>query len=183
MNFEFPLQAYKIIKRKITEQEAKLLIKEIMSTPKIIGYSLREWMAEDIMVAEDKDCHLVGACLSYNFHKDWTKIAVLFVFEDYRGKGIGKSLLYAAFNDAMERRKNVYTISANSVVIKMMKDLDFLIFDSLFNFPTPYKEYELAFCLHHIKWVINFYRIQEIIRKKIAYPNQQTFVYGFRACF
>lgn len=182
MPYQSSLQFHKIIKRKITENEAKFLIKKIRLTPKIIGYSLKEWLAEDMMVAEDEAGNLVGACLSYDFHKDWTKIAALFVFEDYRSKGIGKSLFYASVKDAMERSKNVYIISANPVVIKMMKDLDFSIFRSLLNFPKPYKEYELAFCFHHIKWMMNSYRIQELIRKRINYPDQKSFIYGLRAC-
>lgn len=175
---------FTIKKRKITESEAKLLAQAIRATPNIIGYSLNEWMeAEDVVVAEDDRDNLVGVCLSYNFHKHWTKIAALFVFENYRSKGIGKSLFYAAFNNAMERSKNVYTISANPVVIKMMKDLEFLLFKSLFDFPKPYKKYKLAFCFHHIKWAMNSYRIQELIRKKITYPEQKSFVYGLRGCF
>jgi hypothetical protein len=59
--------------------------------PNIMGYSLREWIsAENIMVAENEDGNIAGVYLSYDFHQNWNKIAALFIFEGFRGTGIGK---------------------------------------------------------------------------------------------
>jgi GNAT superfamily N-acetyltransferase len=172
---------FKILKRKVTISEAKLLIKQIKLTPNIIGYCLSEWLeAEHIMVAEDEQGNLVGACLNYDFFKHWNKIAALFVLEEFRDQGIGKSLFYESFRDAIERGKNVYTISSNSIILNFMRDLKFLNFKSLLNFPKKYKKYQFAFYLHSIKWLLNLYRIKEIIRKKNVYKPQQTFFYGIK---
>ncbi|MEA5569273.1 GNAT family N-acetyltransferase [Anabaena sp. UHCC 0399] len=169
----------KICKRKITQSEAELLIREIKLTPNIIGYSLTEWMdAEHIIVAENEDGKMLGVCLNYDFHEHWSKIAALFVFEEFRGKGIGKLLFYEAYKDAEIRHKNVYTISANRMVIKMMEDLNFLLFHSLLDLPTIVSQYRFNFYWHSLGWVVNFYRIKEIIRKSIVYTEHINFVYG-----
>ncbi|MBD2363434.1 GNAT family N-acetyltransferase [Anabaena minutissima FACHB-250] len=169
----------KICKRKVTKSEAELLIREIKLTPNIIGYSLTEWMAaEHIMVAENEDSKMLGVCLNYDFHEHWYKIAALFVFEEFRGKGIGKLLFYEAYKDAERRHKNVYTISANRMVIKMMEDLNFLLFNSLLDLPTTVSQYRFNFYWHSLGWVVSFYRIKEIIRKSIAYNDHINFVYG-----
>lgn len=170
---------FQIIKRKLTEAEARLVVKEIKSTPYIVGYSFQEWMtAENILVAEDEASNLLGVCLNYDFDKDWYKIAALFVLEEYRGRGIGKALFYKSVRDGLERQKNVYTITANLMVIKMMKDLDFCLFKSLFALPDNYKNHQLYFYLHHLRWIMNLYRIREIIRKKIIYQSSESFVSG-----
>lgn len=169
---------FQIVNRKINESEANLLIREIKQTPNIMGYSLREWMtSEYVMVAEDENGEIAGACLNYDFHKNWHKIAALFVLKEFRGLGLGKSLFYNSYNNAVERGKNVYTISANPVVIKMMEDLGFLTFENLHSFPD---KYEWKFRLHTMQWVLNLYRIKEICRKRKVYGVEKNFLYGIK---
>ncbi|MBS3030421.1 MAG: hypothetical protein HCA26_26560 [Dolichospermum sp. DET66] len=56
---------FEISKRKVTKAEAELLVREIKLTPNIMGYSLTEWMsAEYIIVAEDENGNMGGACLN-----------------------------------------------------------------------------------------------------------------------
>jgi len=158
----------KIVKRRVTKSEAELLIREIKKTPNIVGYSLAEWMAaEHIIVAENEEGKMLGVCLNYDFHEHWYKIAALFIFEGFRGQGIGKLLFYQSYKDAMERHKNVYTISANPIVLKMMKDLNFIFFESLLDLPKIVIQYQATFWWHSLIWSLNFYRIKEIIRKSI----------------
>lgn len=170
---------FQIVKRKLTDSESKLVVKEIKSTPYIVGYSLSEWIkAENILVAEDDIGNLLGVCLTYDFHKDWCKIAALFVLNDFRGLGIGKTLFYRSVRDALERGKNVYTISANPIVIQMMKKFKFRLFKNVFDLQNSHKDYYLYFYIHHIIWTINLYRIKEIIRKKIVYKSSEYFIFG-----
>jgi predicted GNAT family acetyltransferase len=172
----------KIIKRKIKRSEAKLLIKHIRFTPNIIGYSLKEWLnAEHIIVAEDENEQLLGACLNYDISEKWTKIAALYVFEEFRNQGIGKALFYESFNDAMKRQKNVYTISSNPIVIKSMTQLEFTTFKNLLDFPKDYQAHQSMIYAHTFQWLLNPYRIQEIIRKKIVYKLNDPFFYGLKS--
>lgn len=171
----------KILKRKIAQSEAELLIKEIKRTPNIIGYSLKNWLeAEHIMVAEDEKGNLIGACLNYDFHKNWNKIAALIVLDEFKGRGIGKTLFYESFKDARKRKKNVYTISANPIVIKMMKDLGFVRVKSFFELNRVCQKNKFLFYWHTLQWVVNLYRLQEIIRKTIVHKSEKTFVFGVK---
>lgn len=170
-----------IIKRKIKKCESELVVEKIKSTPDIIGYSSRELISADhIMVAENDEGKILGVCLNYNFHNEWSKIAALFVIEEFRGQGIGKSLFYTSCRDAIARRKNIYTISANPIVIKMMKDLNFETCKNLLRLSQAYRKYQLVFYCHSIQWLVNLYRIKEIIRKRIVYNSKKKFVFGLR---
>jgi GNAT superfamily N-acetyltransferase len=172
----------KINKRKIEVSEAELIVEKIKSTPNIVGYTTDEWLkGEHIIIAEDDRGQLLGACFNYDFAKNWTKIAALYVLEEFRGRGIGKKLFYSSFDDAIQRDKNVYTISRNPTVIKIMNELEFTLFDSFFKFPDRFKLDRLDFYIHSSQWLASPYRIQEIVRKQIAFPSQQDFIYGVKS--
>jgi predicted GNAT family acetyltransferase len=171
-----------IVKTKINESEAKLLVEQIKFTPKIIGYTLKEWLnAEHIIVAKNENEQLLGACLNYDFAENWTKIAVLFVLEKFRNQGIGKALFYNSVADAMNRQKNVYTLSCNPIVINFMDRLQFTKFNSLLNFPEAYQKHKSTIYFHNLQWLINSYRVQEIIRKKLVYKLNDPFFYGLKS--
>lgn len=172
---------FRIIQRQISEAEAKLLIQRIKKTPYIMGYTLKEWLtAKNIMVAEDENGNLAGVCLNYNLNKKWHKIAALFVLEEFRGRKIGKSLFYASVEKALERQKHIYANSANPIVIKMMDALGFIQFENLANFPVEYSEDKWFIYSHSLRWVLNSYRVREIIRKKVVYGLKEPFTYGIK---
>lgn len=170
-----------IIQRKLTADEAELLVKEIQGTPYIVGYTFKEWIhAENIRVAEDEQGHLMGVSLNIEFGKNWTKIAVLYVREQFRGQGVGKRLFYAACEEAIAKGRNLYTISANPIVINMIHDLEFSTFSSLFAFPETAQTHKLTIYSHTLKWLANVYHLKEIIRKHYAYQLKENFVYAIR---
>ncbi|MBK4728894.1 GNAT family N-acetyltransferase [Oxynema sp. CENA135] len=169
----------KIVRRKVTSLEAQLLVKEIQKTPYIVGYSDKEWKeAENIRVAEDRQGNLMGVSLNIDFGKNWTKIAVLYVREADRGRGIGKRLFYSAFEEAIARKRHVYTISGNPIVIKMMADLEFATFPSLLQFPQAYQSERRIVYVHMLAWLANLYRIKEMMRKHWVYDEEEQFIYG-----
>ena len=175
---------FKLSKKNLLEREALLLVEQIKRTSNITGYSLKEWLKfKDILVATDELGNLAGLCLYYDFSDAWTFISVLFVLDKFRNQGIGKQLFYTACNDIMKNRKrNIYTSSRNPIVIKMMKDLHFTIFETLLKLPEPYKKYEVKFMIRSLKWVMNFYRIKEITRKLLVYNSSKSFLYGIKDC-
>jgi len=176
---------FNIYQRKVTKLEAELLVNQIKLTPYIMGYSRREWLkSQYTIIAEDIDGNIVGACLTYDFDQDWNKIAALFVLEEFRGRGLGKLLFYAAYKDAIKRKKNLYTMSANNLVIKMMQDLDFVMFNGLLELPKSYQRFQLIFYLHTVIWLMSSFRVQEIFRKAGFYQlyRNYNFVYGIKLC-
>ena len=51
-------------------------------------------------------------------------------------------LFKEACRQILSRKRNVYTSSRNPVVIKMMKQLNFILFDTLYVLPQPFKKYK-----------------------------------------
>ncbi|MBX2862176.1 MAG: GNAT family N-acetyltransferase [Leptolyngbyaceae cyanobacterium MAG.088] len=171
----------RILKRRITSAEASLLVSEIKKTPNIIGYSFQEWIrANNIIVAEEEEGSLIGACLNYDFHKEWRKIAALYVLRDFRGVGVGRKLFYESFDDAQNNRRNIYTISANPSVIKMMDELKLRGFNSFASLVCKFPSYRSLFCKHTIQWITNSYRLQELARKSIFCRTDERFIYGIK---
>ncbi len=172
---------FRFTKRSITTKEAHILVEQIKRTPNITGYSFSEWLNfESVLVAEDNNQNMLGVCLYYDFGLDFTFISVLFVLEEFRGKGIGTELFYRAVDDILNRQKNIYTASRNLSIIKMMNELKFITFDSLFNLPESYQRYEQDFIIHTLRWSASFYRVKEMIRKLSKYRSSGKFTYGIK---
>jgi predicted GNAT family acetyltransferase len=173
----------KIIKRRIHELEAELLVEKIKFTPNIIGYTIREWLdSEHVLVAEDHQGQLLGACLNYDIAKNWTKIAALYVLDEFRGQGIGKALFYESCSDSTGRHKSIYTISCNPLIISFMREIGFTTFSSLQDFPASYMVDQVDFYIHTLQWLASPYRIMEITRKQFVCRPQQPFLYGLKSC-
>ncbi|MGK7886850.1 MAG: GNAT family N-acetyltransferase [Crocosphaera sp.] len=173
---------FKLLERSLTNWEIGKLVEEIKKTPNITGYSPNEWRKfRKVLVAENQEHQMMGICFNDYFHQDWVKLDVLFVLEEFRGLGLGKQLFQQSVKTALSNHKNVYTASRNTSIIKMMKQRNFLMFDTLFKLPEPYKQYEVDFALHHAKWIMNFYRLKERLRKKIIYNCQVPFIYGIKS--
>ena len=173
---------FKINSRKLIQQEAILLVEKIKLITEITGYSLKEWLTfEDVLIAEDPEENMLGVCLAYDFSSNWSFISVLFVLEKFRGYKIGKKLFKEACRKILSRKRNVYTSSCNPVVIEMMKQSNFILFDTLYVLPQDFKKYEFDFLLRGIKWITSFYRIKELSRKYLKYKDKRKFVYGIKS--
>lgn len=174
-----------IVQRVLTETEAELIVNKIKSSPNITGYSFSEWLEftrENLLIAENEKGEMIGVCCYYDFSPKWSYLAVLYVFEEYRGEGIGKKLFYQACANILESKKSIYISTRTPAVIKMMNDLGFTTFDTLLTLPEPFKEYELDFLIRGARWVLNSYRLKEIIRKALIFQNQPGFLYGIKSC-
>jgi len=175
---------YKIIKRKLNENEIALMVAEIKKTPHISAYSKLEWKnCQNLFVAQNDEGEMLGACLNDDFQKSWTEIAALFVLENYRGVGIGKELFKMSLIDIIARKRNVLAMSNNPFVVKMMKEYRLETFDSLENLPDPYRQHSFILnSFYEIRWFLNWYRITEIIRKKFVFGAKAKFTYGLKIC-
>ena len=172
---------FKINSRKLKQQEAILLVEKIKLITDITGYSLKEWLTfEEVLIAEDREGTMLGVCFAYDFSSNWSFISVLFVLEEFRGKGVGKQLFDQTCRRILSRKRNVYTSSRNPIVIKMMTKLSFILFNTLYMLPQSFKTYEFDFFLRTMKWIMSFYRIKELLRKDIKYKDKRKFVYGIK---
>ena len=164
---------YKIIKRSLSEKEIELLIKEVKTTPNIIGYTKREWSKfKNIWVAETEN-ELVGVLVAINLPYNWIDIAVLYVLKPYRNKGIGRELIDTTTTLIETKGNNLYMVSSNPMVIKNMEEINMTLVNSPFKLP-------LAIQLFNIRYALNLFRIYEAIRKAVKMKREHRFVYGYK---
>lgn len=169
-----------ILKRRLSFSESSLLVENIKKTPNIIGYTVQEWMrSEHSFLALTGDT-LIGACLNYDFHQRWRKVAALIVIEEYRSNGAGKALFYESCNDAIAAGKSIYTVSANPIVIEMMNELGFQTFPSIIALARKYPIYGISILLHSLRWLVSWYRIKETVRKAFQYSRDSGFTFGIK---
>ena len=173
---------FKLVSRNLQPNEAQTVVDEVKTTPNITGYSLKEWLSyKKILVAEDEEGKMLGVCLYYDFHKNWSFISVLIVLKPFRGMGIGKSLFEKCCDNILRDGKNIYTASKNPIVINMMKKMNFTLFDTLFGLPKGYKKYEFIFILRLINWIFSSYRLKQAVRKAKLYGVRSNFTYGIKS--
>ncbi|MGD2086574.1 MAG: GNAT family N-acetyltransferase [Candidatus Aminicenantes bacterium] len=173
---------FSIVKRPLKKEESRLLVEKIKYTPNISGYTAREWRrCKHVFVAENSRGGLLGACMNDDFARKWTEIAVLFVLEEYRGKGIGNAFLRLSLKDLSRRHRNILMISRNPLVTQMMKKAGFEIFPRMANLPGLDKKTQFILTWYYqTRWLMNGYRIYEILRKKIKFKPNAPVAYGFK---
>jgi GNAT superfamily N-acetyltransferase len=171
-----------VTKRRPTSREVAALIGAIRSSPNITGYTAAEWTGPGpVFVAEDAAGEFLGACLHDDFTTDFTEIAVIFVFEQHRGKGVGRALFDASCIDLQQRRRNALLIFRDEAIDRMARGAAFAVFPCLSALDGPYRGYasplKTGYKLH---WLANPYRLLEIARKRIVFGTQPGFRYGLK---
>lgn len=163
-----------IIKNRcLTLDEAKTIRQEIRETPNLTGYSLHELLGFSNVFVSMANKHFAGMIANINFAKNWTEISAFVVLEKYRGQGIGRKLFDSAYIVAEETGKNIFIVSRNPVVIKMMEAKGSLtLANSLFKLPW-------AIVFFEFKAVFSWYRITEYFRKFFT-RRGSSWVFGYR---
>lgn len=137
---------------------------EIKSTPNILGATRDEWrLFGEIWVAEENGS-LVGVAVNRDTGSTWSEITLLYILIAYRGVGAGRRLFEAAWGELEKRGRNLYVISRNPAVIKMMKEKD-MRFVNLLLLPYEIQRY-------NIRFMLNRYRMVELVRKSIVYRGR-----------
>lgn len=158
--------------RKLSQKEAEILTAEVRNTPNIVAVPVEKWTRFDkIFVSEDEN-GMNGVCIVDFFGIDWAEIADFIVLPEHRGKGIGRILYDQAFEYLKNNHKNIFIVSRNPVVIKMMEKSNFIISTSFGRLPSPIKN-------HSIKKSLHLKVFLEFIRKLFVFPNKSKFVYGY----
>jgi len=164
-----------IKKRKLTKAEIALLIDEIQRTPFMNGHSKREWRNfSDVFVAE-VDNKFAGVCVDIDLGFNWIEIGAIIVLEKYRGLKIGKKLFEKAFDFAIAKKKNIYVVSRNPVVVKWMKEKGMVLKNHVFGLPW-------VILWHDFVMFFSFFRIIEFFRKSFSYRNKPEYIYGYKLC-
>ena len=158
-------------RRMLSDSEAAALHEELKTTPNILGYTRAELIRfRDVFVAEIEG-KFAGACISKDLLFGWTDIAVLYVLPAFRGRGIARVLYTAAWQQAEERGRNIFTMSCSPEVIHLMEQFGMEIKKEIWKAP-------LAFHLYMNIHMSSFYRTKEAIRKARQMKKAVPFVIG-----
>ena len=166
MNFE-------IVKRKLSESEVKLLVSAVKKTPNITGHTQKEWLGFGEVLVGEVNRKLAGVSCIIDLGHNWVEIGALFVFDKYRGIGLGKALVKKAFAISEENESNIYMVSRNPIVIEMMRREKMFLTQNLFKLP-------LVIQRHNLKLIFNLYRIFEFFRKMVKFKHETGLTYGLK---
>jgi len=162
-----------IKKRKPKEGEIDLLVNEIRETPFIVGLTKREWGNFcDIFVANISG-FLAGVCVVKNLSFNWVEIGPILVLKKYRGKNIGQNLFDQAFDFAESKKKNIYIVSRNPVIVKWMEKRGMVLKNNLIGLPWP-------ILWHDFVMVFSLFRIFEFLRKSFIFRKKSEYIYGYK---
>lgn len=112
-----------VVKRKITDKEAELLVHDIKFFPDLFYYSEAILLSLPVTCVVEVDGQFAGMCGLYEFIT-WIKIGPLVVLNRYQGLGLGRILLEHVVH--AYSRKNLYTLSSNPRVQHVVQSLGFI---------------------------------------------------------
>ena len=162
----------KIIEKAFNKQEAKIIQAEIRKSPDITGYSLRELLGFKNIFKAYKNQEFAGACINFDFGESWTELSGFIVLPKFRGRGIGRLLYKSAFADAENRKRNIYVVSRNPAMQRIIRESDLKIISDFRRLPQVIR-------LHSLSFIVSWYRVIEAIRKAFM-KKSGKFIFGIR---
>jgi N-acetylglutamate synthase-like GNAT family acetyltransferase len=152
----------KIEKRRLTDEEIDLLVKEIRKFPNpLIGK--KSWQSLEKVYIASHENDLVGVCAINELNK-WIKLGPFVVFEKYHHQGLGKKILESICQEYSNA--NLFVGSRNPAVAKIAMRLGFHEVATIRLLPGTIRFY----LIKNIFENLNIDYIKEFIRKK---PTQE----------
>lgn len=161
----------KLIKRKLKKSEIEQLFIEIKDDPNITGYSHKEWKLLDQIWLAEVQGEFAGLGNIKIIDKNWSELGLYYVLKKYRGKGIGTLLFNKTYDEVRKSYRNIYIVSRNPVMIKMMRKKGIKIVPSFFNLP-------FVIIIKSIIFSLNCYRMKEYFRKILKHKSFAKLVFG-----
>ena len=158
--------------QRFSASEAKVVQSEIKKSPDITGYSLRELLSLKNVFKAYSSGNFAGACANFNFGHNWTELSAYVVLPKFRRQGIGRLLFRSALKDATSREKNIYIVSRNPAMKKIIAGNGIKIVESFWQLPTAVK-------INSLKFAISWYRAAEFLRK-LPMKKSGKFIFGIK---
>lgn len=154
-------------RRKLSDKEIGMIIKEIREVPDItyvlkIMFKLRK----DGYVAT-QDGKLCGICSFYDLGGNWVKLGPLLVLKEYRGRGIGSTLLTKVI--ALNENRNLYVGSSRGSLKELNKEFGFIETRGIL---LPFRV-KLFFLFYFFVSISSLEFWREFIRKSRTYPKRE----------
>jgi len=162
----------KIVLASLGRSEAEIIQSEIRKSPDITGYSLRELLGFKNIFKVYKNGKFAGCCINFDFGGDWTELSGFLVLPKFRGQGIGRLLYKSAFQEAEGRKRNIYVVSRNPAMQKIIRKSDLKIISDFRRLPQVIR-------LHSLSFIVSWYRLIEAIRKAFM-KKSGKFIFGYK---
>ncbi len=163
----------RIEKRLLTKTEITSLVDGIKNTVNITGFTKNELKSFGVPYVAEINGKLVGVAYATPLSKDWSELAILFIWPEFRGKGIGTALFETAWREMVANHQSIYIVSRTKSVIELMQSKG-MKFVGLINLPWSVKRDVIYYALKSI------YRIKEFVRKLIVFPGAPAYHYAIK---
>ncbi|MDI3389352.1 GNAT family N-acetyltransferase [Streptomyces sp. B-S-A8] len=178
---ESPPNHFELQRRPLTAEEADQITRSIRDSPNITGYSPREWCGRrDTFVLVDRSRRrIAGALLTHHLAGTWSEIAVVFLFEEYRGRGLGRELLQGALRTltATGRRYLLFFSSPHMERIASASGFRIYADEAAFVAGSARRKLFLK-VIYKAQWLASVYRLREIRRKRAEFSSAFDFKVG-----
>ena len=160
---------FSLVERALTRDEAVRLSAAIRETPNILGYPPKELQTfRHCLIAETDTGAFAGVCILKRLAGSWWDLAVVYVFPEYRGQGIGTALFLAGFRHLQDSGQHILCTSREATILRLMAA------QGMCDIP----DWRLPLGVHLAKsrhYMLSGYRWREAFRKAPMYHDQPPF--------
>ncbi|MEX1651720.1 MULTISPECIES: GNAT family N-acetyltransferase [Streptomyces] len=172
------LDEFELQRRPLTRAEAAAIMRAIRDSPDITGYSAAEWTGrrDTFVLYNPRSGELAGALLVHHLVGRWSEIAVVFLFEEYRGRGLGRRLLQGTLRTlkSADRELLLFFCSPGMGRLSAESGFDVLADEAEFTRGSLRRRIFLS-VLYKAQWLASSYRLREIRRKRREFACSFTF--------
>ncbi|MBQ1099048.1 GNAT family N-acetyltransferase [Streptomyces sp. NPDC097107] len=167
-----------MVRRPLTAAEAAEVMERIRTSPHITGYSLREWTGkrDTFLLRDTASGRVAGALLVHHLLGGWSEIAVVYVFEEHRGHGLGRLLLEDAVGAIRTSGRKLLLFFSSARMGHIAAGSGFDLHDSEADLTRGSLSRGLFLgILYKAQWLASLYRLREIRRKRRTYQASFDF--------
>ncbi|MGH4034105.1 GNAT family N-acetyltransferase [Actinomycetota bacterium Odt1-20B] len=175
------LARFELQRRPLTRSEAADIMRQIRESPHITGYSVREWTGgrDTFALVHSETGRLAGALLVHHLAGRWSEIAVVFMLEEFRGRGIGRQMLRDSLRAMESADRNLLLFFCSPGMGRLTAEAGFTVLESETDFTHGSLRRKLFLSvLYKAQWLCSAYRLREIRRKRRDFDCSFEFKVG-----
>lgn len=168
-------------RRPLSADEARVFMAEIRNSPCITGYSFREWTARrDVFITVDCTSQRAAAVmLVHRLPRGVSELAVVFVLEEFRGRGLATQLVRFGLRTMHRDGRTKIIFYSDDQMHAVVTAAGFSTYASLAEYCANRWSRRLYYAaIYKPIWLLNTYRIREIVRKRREMDSDFEFMIG-----
>lgn len=168
-------------RRPLTAAEARVFMAEIRNSACITGYSFREWTARrDVFITVDCTSQRpAAAMLVHRLPGGVSELAVVFVLEEFRGRGLATQLVRFGLRTMRCDGRTKIIFYSDDQMHAVVTGAGFSTYASVAEYCAHSWSRRLYYAaIYKPVWLLNTYRAREIIRKRREMDSHFEFMIG-----